>query len=98
MSAIGPVSAIGPLGAVGLVTGVIAAFFVIGIGVGVIAVFALSALRYRRRAQRDDWLAGRRRPLGRTDDGVGWQEPPGPDEYGDGAGGYGDQPPRWPGG
>lgn len=79
---------------VGLVAGVIVAFFVIGIGVGVIAMIALSALKYRRLAQRDEWRAGRR--PGPADDGVGWQQPPGPDDYEDDW--YGDQPPRWPGG
>ena len=77
-----------------VVASVIAAFFVVGIGVGVLLVVAMPALR-RRRGTRD---------LGREDyhrrryglapgygdsDGPGWQEPPGPD--GD------DSPPPWPG-
>lgn len=63
-----------------LVAGVIAAFFIIGIGVGVVVMIALSALRYRRAVRGgDDYRDGRRRPLGRDDDG----------ESGGG-------PPRWP--
>ena len=76
------------------VAGVIAAFFILGIGVGVIAVIALSALK---RAQGRPG-GGPRRPR-RPGGGVGpasagsspgWEEPPGPDETDDG--------PRWPGG
>jgi hypothetical protein len=73
------------------VAGVIAAFFVIGIVVGVIAVIAMSALR-------SDWgrLGGRARRLRRgagppLGGGPGWEEPPGSDET---DGGH----PRWPGG
>ena len=62
------------------VAGVIAAFFVIGIVVGVIAVIAMSALR-------SDWgrLGGRARRLRRgagppLGGGPGWEEPPGSDE------------------
>lgn len=83
---------------VGLVAGVIAAFFIIGIVVGVIIMIALSALRYRRNTRGDDWRAGRRRGLGQAAGGVGWQQPPGPDEYGNGNDGYGVGPTRWPGG
>jgi hypothetical protein len=82
---------------IGLVAGIIAAFFIIGIGVGVIAMIALSALKHQRVTRGDDWSAGRRRGLGQTADGVGWQEPPGPDDHDDGDDGYGDRPTRWPG-
>jgi hypothetical protein len=78
-----------------LVAGVIAAFFVIGIGVGVIVMIALSALRYRRALRDDDRPSGRyRRPLGWRDEGTDWREPPGPDLYEDDE--SGDGPPRWP--
>ena len=78
----------------GFVVGVIAAFFILGIGVGVIAVIAMSALK---RAQGRP--GGRPRRPGRlgasvgprsVGGGPGWEEPPGPDETDDG--------PRWPGG
>jgi hypothetical protein len=63
-----------------LVAGIIAAFFVIGIGVGVVVMIALSALRYRRAVRGDDYNRdGRRGPLRPGDGG----------ESGDG-------PPRWP--
>ena len=77
-----------------VVASVIAAFFVIEIGVGVLLVVAMPALR-RRRGTRD---TGRnndyRRPYGLPpgygeNDGPGWQEPPGPDDD--------DSPPTWPG-
>ena len=77
-----------------VVASVIAAFFVIGIGVGVLLVVAMPALR-RRRGTRD---TGRnndyRRPYGLPpgygeNDGPGWQEPPGPDDDA--------SPPTWPG-
>jgi hypothetical protein len=77
-----------------VVAGVIAAFFLIGIGVGVLLVIALPALRRRRDIRDIDWDADRRRhglPPGYGDgEGPGWQEPPSPDD---------DQgrPPRWPG-
>ena len=74
----------------GFVADVIAAFFILGIGVGVIAVIAMSALR-------SDWgrLGGRARRLRRgagppLGGGPGWEEPPGPGET--------DDRPRWPGG
>ena len=76
-----------------VVAGVIAAFFFIGIGVGVLLVIALPALRRRRATQEIGW--GRDyRPYGLPpgygdDDGAGWQEPPGPDD--------GEAPPPWPG-
>jgi hypothetical protein len=80
-----------------LVAGVIGIFFVVGIAVGVIAVIALSSLKHHhRRPPGDDWRAGGRRP-DQADDGVGWQEPPRFDEYGNGGGGYGVGAPRWPG-
>lgn len=65
-----------------LVLGVVVAFFVIGIAVGVIVVIAMSALR-------DDRTRGFRR--GGDQPGADWAEPPGP---GDDDDGY----PRWPGG
>ena len=78
-----------------VVAGVIAAFFVIGIGVGVLLVVALPALS-RRRGTRD---IGRedayRHPYGLPsgygdNDDPGWQEPPGPDNDDSGR-------PPWPG-
>jgi len=89
--------------AVGLVAGVIVGFFIVGIGAGVIAMMALSALKYRRRVPRDDRRAGRRsgrrsRRFGRAGDEVGWQEPPGPGACDGGDGGYGNEPTRWTGG
>ena len=79
------------------VAGVIAAFFILGIGVGVIAVIAMSALK---RAQGRPGGGPRRphrppRPGGSVGPpsaggGPGWEEPPGPDET--------DDRPRWPGG
>jgi hypothetical protein len=75
-----------------LVTGVIAAFFVIGIAVGWIAVVAMSALRTSRsrRGNRPRRLRdGTGSPHG--DGGLGWEEPPGPDQEDNGH-------PRWPGG
>lgn len=77
-----------------VVASVIAAFFAIGIAVGVLLVVAMPALR-RRRGTRD---IGRgddyRHPYGLPpgygdDDGPGWQEPPGSDD--------GEAPPPWPG-
>ena len=78
-----------------LVASVIAAFFVIGIGVGVLLVIALPALRRRRDPQSIGWDGQYRRWVGRPpgygdSDGPGWEEPPGPDDD--------DTPPRWPGG
>jgi hypothetical protein len=79
-----------------VVVGVIAAFFIIGIVVGVIAVIAMSALKPAR-------VRPGARPSGRTrrrgggpahpsgDGGPGWEEPPGPNETDGGN-------PRWPGG
>jgi len=77
------------------VAGVIAAFFIIGIGVGVIAVIAMSALKRARgrpggRPRRPRRLGGSAGPPS-VDGGPGWEEPPGPDETDDGY-------PRWPGG
>ena len=77
-----------------VVASVIAAFFVIGIGVGVLLVVAMPALR-RRRGTRDIGREERyRHPYGLppgygNSDGPGWQEPPGPNDD--------DLPPPWPG-
>jgi hypothetical protein len=77
-----------------VVASVVAAFFVIGIGVGVLLVVAMPALR-RRRGTRDfgrqDYC---RHPYGLPpdyddSDGPGWQEPRGPDDD--------NFPPTWPG-
>jgi hypothetical protein len=68
--------------AVGLVTGVVSAFFAIGIAVGVISVIALGAIRGRRQAT--DRAPDRRVPVSRP--GGGAED----DEEDDG-------PPRWPG-
>jgi hypothetical protein len=73
------------------VAGVIVAFFVIGIVVGVIAVIAMSALKSDR-GQLGDRTRRLRRGTGSPPGGSpGWEEPPGPDEEDDGS-------PRWPGG
>lgn len=77
-----------------LVASVIAAFFVVGIGVGVLLVIALPALRRRRDTQSIGWDSQYRRPGGRPpgygdSDWPGWEEPAGPDD---------DTQPRWPGG
>jgi hypothetical protein len=70
-----------------LVAGVIIAFFVCGILLGVLAVIALGRLDYRPRR--------RYRRLGRygirptePSNQVGWEEPPGPDDN--------EGPPPWP--
>jgi hypothetical protein len=81
-----------------IVAGIIAAFFVIGIGVGVIVMIALSALRYRRAVRDDDWRSRRHRPLGRRDAGTDWREPSGPGRYDEYEGDEDDDGPhRWPG-
>ncbi len=69
-----------------IVLGIIAAFFIIGIVVGVIAVIALSAVRGRR-APEDQRRRGGPDRAGQP----GWEEPPGPDDDSD-------PPSRWPGG
>lgn len=74
-----------------VVAGVIAAFFVLGIGVGVTMMIALSALRYRRVVSGDGRPAPWQRRPGRPGQGAGWQEPSWPDAYDDGQ-------PRWPSG
>lgn len=75
-----------------VVTAFIAAFFVIGVVVGIIAVVAMSAVRTDR-GRRDGPRRGPHRP-GRNaaadGNAIGWEEPPGPGEEG--------EPPRWPGG
>ena len=76
-----------------VVASVIAAFFFIGIGVGVLLVIALPALHRRRDARGVSWDGDYHRrydaPPGHGDDnGPGWEEPPGPNA---------DNPPRWPG-
>ena len=73
----------------GLVAGVIATFFILGIMTGVFAVMALSAVRDDRKhaARPSDW-----------DGQWGWEEPLKPDDGdGDGDGDGDDGPPRWPG-
>ena len=77
-----------------VVASVIAAFFVIGIGVGVLLVVAMPALRRHRGTRdihREDYYRHRYGlPPGYLDsDGPGWQEPPGPADD--------DSPPSWPG-
>ena len=81
-----------------IVAGIIAAFFILGIAVGVTAVIALSAVRYRRALEDDERRGGPYHPLGRPYQGPGPELPaPGPyngypdDESGDG-------PRPWPGG
>ena len=76
-----------------VVASVIAAFFVIGIGVGVLLVVAMPVLRRRCGARdiggREDYYRPPYSLPGYGDDGAGWQEPPGPDD--------GEAPPPWPG-
>lgn len=72
------------------VVGVIAAFFVIGIVVGVTAVIAMSSLKSDR-GRLGDRTRRLRRGTGSPLGGPGWEEPPGPDEEDNGY-------PRWPGG
>jgi hypothetical protein len=77
-----------------VVASVIAAFFVIGIGVGVLLVVAMPALSRRRGTRdigrEDDYRHPYGLPPGYGDtDGPGWQEPPGPNDD--------DLPPQWPG-
>jgi hypothetical protein len=77
-----------------VVASVIAAFFAIGIGVGVLLVIALPALSRRRGTRdivrEDDYRHLYGLPPGYGDhDGPGWQERPGPNDD--------DLPPRWPG-
>jgi hypothetical protein len=69
---------------------VIAAFFVIGIGVGVLLVSTLTAFRRRPNARGVGWEGDYRRRPRYDDDARGWEEPPG--SAGD------DTRPRWPGG
>jgi hypothetical protein len=69
-----------------IVAGVFAAIFILGIGVGVIAVIAMSALRRHRDIHLSDT---RRRPLGpRHDPTLPWDGPSDPDDD--------RRPPRWP--
>jgi hypothetical protein len=76
-----------------VVAGVIAAFFFIGIGFGVLLMIALPALRRRRDARGIGWDGDYRRrygqpPGGGENDGPGCQGPPAPDDEG--------RPPPWP--
>jgi hypothetical protein len=77
----------------GLVAGVIAVFFVAGIGVGVLIVIALPALRRPRRVPRAKWVGEYRRwhALLADDDsgGADWEDLAGPDD---------NEARRWPGG
>jgi hypothetical protein len=78
-----------------LVASVIAAFFVIGIGVGVLLVTALPAFRRRGDRQSIGWDSRHRGRVGRPpgygdNDWPGWEEPAIPDDD--------DTKPRWPGG
>jgi hypothetical protein len=68
-----------------VLAGVIVAFFVIGITAGVLLVVALPSFRRRRDPRYDSWP-----DPGYDWRGIGWEEPPGPDDD--------DIPPRWPGG
>ena len=79
------------MSAVELVAGIVAAFFVIGIVVGVIAVIAMSAIRTDRTRRRNRPSSLRRRTGGSRGDRTGWEEPPGPDDEDD-------DRPRWPSG
>jgi hypothetical protein len=77
-----------------VVAGVIGAFFVIGIGVGVLLVVAMPALGRRRSARdigpEDYYRPPYGLPPGYGDNpGPGWHQAPGPDDD--------DSPPAWPG-
>jgi hypothetical protein len=75
-----------------LVTGVIAAFFIIGIGVGVLLVIALPMLRRRRRASgavwRDYYQWWRGLPADDGSGGIDWEDLAGPGDE--------DEQRRWP--
>jgi hypothetical protein len=82
-----------------VVAGVIAAFFAIGIGIGVLLVVVMPVLRRRRgtratgRENDDRQRYGLPPGYGDDDDySPGWQEPPRPD-----APDAGEGPPHWPG-
>jgi hypothetical protein len=88
-----------------IVAGIIGAFFVLGVVVGVIVMIALSAVRYRRALHSEDWQGRRNYPLGWPDQAGlpgpgpgGYRDDPDSDDRPDNGGGYGDGPPRWPGG
>lgn len=77
-----------------VVASVIAAFFFVGMGVGVLLVIALPALRRRRGTPEIRWDGDYRPPFGPPsgydeNDYPGWQPPPDPDD--------GEGPPPWPG-
>ena len=77
-----------------VVASVIAAFFVIGIGVGALLVVAMPALRRRRGTREISREEYYRHPYGLPpgygdSDDPGWREPPGHDDD--------DSPPPWPG-
>ncbi len=83
---------------------IIGAFFVSGVGVGIVIMLALSAVRYRRALHSEEWHGRRNYPLGWPGPG-GLSGPPGLGGYRDAPGavdgpgdgsGYGDDPPRWP--
>lgn len=80
-----------------LVAGIIVAFFVIGIGVGVTMMIALTGIRYRRSLHGDDWHGGRYRSLRWRDEGTGRWDEPGPGPHDDPDDRPGDDPRRWPG-
>lgn len=76
-----------------VVASVIVAFFFIGMGVGVLLVIALPAMRRRRDTPEIRWDGDYRPPFGQPsgydeNDYPGWQEPPGLDD--------GEGPPPWP--
>lgn len=76
-----------------LVAGVIAAFFIIGIGFGVLLVIALPALHRRRGTPAAVWHGDQRRwrglPANDGSSGIDWEDPASPGDE--------DEPPRWPG-
>jgi hypothetical protein len=85
---------------------IIGAFFVFGVGVGILVMLALSAVRYRRALHSEEWHGRRNYPLGWPGPGGlngpsglgGYRDDPGADDGpGDGSG-FGDAPPRWPAG
>ena len=86
-----------------IVAGIVGAFFVLGVAVGIIVMIALSAIRYRRVLHGEDGHRRRNYPLGWPDQGSpnsptwpgGYREGPDADDGPD-SGGYGDGPPTWP--
>jgi hypothetical protein len=84
------------MSALGFVAAVVGLFFLIGVGVGVIAITAMAATRHDRERKKEPAAAPRRDgPAGASyPDEVGWNEPPlAPESDFDDEG---DDRPHWP--